>query len=298
MADDSAADGVADGPWVGVAAASFVLLADPSTPQSRSTPDRPRNAIGTLFDATHPDPYERESDMDRSTIEPIDVISFDLDGTLIRYERSPGDVLRAAFDRLEIDPIFSVDEYYARFDEFAATADSMDELRVDCFGTLASENGYERRLGREVAAAFSDERDQSRVELVPGAADLLAELDRAHRLAIVTNGARDAQRAKIDAVSLDRWVDTVVIAGHDAPPKPDPEPFERALQALDATPATTVHVGDSLETDIAGASAAGLASIWLSERTDTGGYDPTVRVDSLGELRPLLTETPPPDEGQ
>lgn len=281
-----------------MAAALSVRWADPSTPQSPFAPDGP-NAISTLFDATNPGhPYERESDMDQSSLEPIDVISFDLDGTLIRYERSPGDVLRASFDRLDIEPIFSVEEYYARFDEFAATADSMDELRADCFGTLASEHGYERRLGSEVAAAFDDERDQSRVELVPGAADLLAELARAHRLAIVTNGARDAQRAKIDAVSLDRWVETVVIAGHDAPPKPDPEPFERALQSLGATPATAVHVGDSLETDIAGACAAGLASIWLSERTDTGDYDPTVRVDSLGELRPLLTETPPPDEGQ
>lgn len=236
--------------------------------------------------------------MNPSSIESFDAISFDLDGTLIRYERSPGEVLRASFDRLGIEPIFSVDEYVARFDEFADTADSMADLRADCFGALASENGYERGLGREVAAVFCDERDQSRVELVPGAGSLLDELAREHQLAIVTNGARDAQRAKIDAVSLDQRVEAVVIAGHDAPPKPDPEPFERALQSLDAAPATAVHIGDSLETDIAGASAAGLASIWVSERTDTGCYDPTVRVDALGELRSLLDETPPPFEGQ
>lgn len=235
--------------------------------------------------------------MSPSSFEDLDVISFDLDGTLVRYERSPGEVLQLAFDRLDIDPIFSVEEYYARFDEFADGTDSMAELRAECFGALAAENGYERRRGKEIAAAFSDERDQSNVELVPGAAGLLTELAGAYRLAIVTNGARDAQRRKIEAVSLDRWVETVVIAGHDAPPKPDPEPFERVLQSLDATPSRAVHVGDSLETDIAGATAAGLASIWLSEGTETGDFDPTRRVDSLAEVWSLLLETPPPFEG-
>jgi HAD superfamily hydrolase (TIGR01549 family) len=232
--------------------------------------------------------------MDARTIE---AISFDLDDTLVRYTRSPGEVLQASFDRLGIDPIFPVEEYYARYDEFAERCDSMDELRSECFAALAAENGQERQLGRDVAAVFSDERDQSNVELLPSVATLLEELDDEYQLAIVTNGARDAQRSKIEAVSLDRWVEAVVIAGHDTPPKPDPEPFERALDSLDATPAATVHIGDSLETDVAGATAAGLASIWVSERSNTQDYDPTFRVESLGGVRPLLLESVPPSEG-
>lgn len=229
---------------------------------------------------------------------PIEAISFDLDETLVRYTRSPGEVLQVSFDRLGIEPVFAVEEYYARYDEFAETCDSMDELRSDCFAALAAENGHERHLGRAVAAVFSDERDQSNVELLPSVATLLDELAEEYRLAIVTNGARDAQQTKIEAVSLDRWVETVVIAGDDTPPKPDPEPFERLLAALDATPATTVHVGDSLETDVAGATAVGLVSIWLSEHSDTGDYDPTFRVESLGDIAPLLSETAPPSEGR
>jgi HAD superfamily hydrolase (TIGR01549 family) len=229
-------------------------------------------------------------------LQDVDAISFDLDDTLVRYERSPGEVLDVCFDRLGLDPLFPVEEYYARYDEFAERCDSMDELRSECFAALAADNGYERALGREVAATFSDERDQSNVDLLPSVARLLDELADEYALAVVTNGARDAQRRKVAAVSLDRWVDTVVVAGHDTPPKPDPEPFERVLQALDVTPATAVHVGDSLETDVAGATAAGLASVWLSERTDAQGYDPTVRVDSPAGLWPLLLESPPPNE--
>ncbi|MDS0473387.1 HAD family hydrolase [Natrinema sp. 1APR25-10V2] len=222
--------------------------------------------------------------------EAVEAITVDLDGTVLQYERSPGAVLEAAFERTGVGPLFSVDEYYARYDEFAAQSDSMDELRSDCFAALAAENGYARQHGRDVAAAFSGERDQSNVELLPGAARVLDELSREYRLAVVTNGARDAQRRKIDAVDLERWVNAVVVAGHDAPPKPDPEPFERAVRALDATPATpatTVHVGDSLETDVAGAAAAGLESVRLSDRAETGGYEPTYRIESIGELRDL-----------
>jgi len=222
---------------------------------------------------------------------PVDAVSFDLDDTLVRYERSPGELLRESFDQLGVEPVFTVGEYVARFDEFAETCDSMDELRVECFAALAAENGAGRDLGRAVARVYSDERDQSNVALVPGAARLLEDLAREYRLAIVTNGTRDAQREKVEAVSLDRWVETVVVAGHDAAPKPDPEPFDCAVAALDATPATTVHVGDSLGTDVAGAAAAGLASVWVSDSPDAGEYDPTRRVDSLAGLRPLLLES-------
>ncbi|SDR00192.1 HAD family hydrolase [Natronobacterium texcoconense] len=214
----------------------------------------------------------------------IETVSFDLDGTLLRYVRSPGEVLQASFEGLGLEPLFSVEEYYARYDEFARRCESMDELRSECFAALAAENGYDRELGRDVATAFAAERDQSNVELLPSAASVLESLADDYRLAVVTNGARDAQRQKIAAVDLERWVDAVVVAGHDTLPKPDPEPFERALRTLEATPETTVHVGDSLETDVAGATAAGLESVWVSESADSEAYDPTYCVESIGRL--------------
>ncbi|ELZ00211.1 HAD family hydrolase [Natrialba aegyptia] len=223
--------------------------------------------------------------MSTDPLSAIETVTFDLDGTLLQYERSPGTVLEAAFERMGVDPLFSVDEYYARYDEFAERCDSMDELRADCFAALAAENGYARLLGRDVAAAFSDERDQSNVELLPGAARVLDELSCEYRLGVVTNGARDAQRAKAAAVGLERWIETMLVAGHDTPPKPDSEPFIRVVRALDSTPATALHVGDSLETDIAGASAAGLDSVWISAGSDARGYEPTYRVASIDELR-------------
>lgn len=221
----------------------------------------------------------------------IEAVCFDLDGTLLRYRRSPGEVLQASFERVGVDPLFPVADYYDRYDEFAQQCDSMSELRSECFATLAAENGYEPSLGRKVATAFDAERDQSNVELFPPVPTVLETLNQRYEIGIVTNGARDAQRRKLKAVDLDRWVDTTVIAGQEPPPKPASEPFERALESLDATPATAVHVGDSLETDIEGATTAGLHTVWIADGGSGDGPSPTYRVDSVGEL------LPPPWEG-
>src|SRR5699024_9714395 len=82
---------------------------------------------------------------------------------------------------------------------------------------------------------------------------------------VVTNGPPEMQSDKLAALGLDDAFETVVHAGYDAPAKPDPEPFHRALSALDGEPASAVHIGNSLSSDVAGAQAAGLRSVWLDD---------------------------------
>ena len=45
-------------------------------------------------------------------------------------------------------------------------------------------------------------------------------------------------------------------------PKPRPEPFLRALDALGVAPADALFVGDELEADIRGAKALGMTTVW------------------------------------
>ena len=221
----------------------------------------------------------------------IAAVTFDLDGTLLQYERSPGEVLQQSYETLGIEPIFPVDEYYDRYDEFASQYDSLDRAREACFATLAADRGYDPERGRAVAAAFTTERDQTRVEPLPGAERTIAAISEEYRTAIITNGAADAQRQKIAANGFGERVDTVVVAGAECPAKPATEPFERALDSLGVGPAETVHVGDSLETDVAGANAAGVRSVWIGEEAEVG-TEQTERVASLAELfeLPMLAE--------
>lgn len=112
----------------------------------------------------------------------IEAVTFDLDGTLLQYERSPGEVLQRAYERCGIEPIFPVEEYYARYDEFAEQYESQERLRAECFAALAAEHGADPEQGRAVAAAFTDERDQSRVEFLPGAERVLTAASDQYRL--------------------------------------------------------------------------------------------------------------------
>lgn len=219
----------------------------------------------------------------------IEAVTFDLDDTLVRYERSPAELLAIAYDRRGVDSLFSVEEYYARFEEFTGRYDSIAEIRAACFAALAAEHGADPDLGRALAATYAEERDHTNVELLPGAARVLDDLAAEYPLALVTNGPPDSQQQKIDAVGLDRWIETTVFAGHDAPPKPDPLPFETAMNTLGTAPENTVHVGNSLDTDVAGATAAGVDSVWLAADDHPAAAEPTYRIDALTALPSVLS---------
>jgi putative hydrolase of the HAD superfamily len=193
----------------------------------------------------------------------IDAVLFDLDGTLCEYRRSTPDLLESAFADVGVEPIFTAEDYISNFEDFSEPGITIAELRSNCFAALAERRGFDPQLGREVATAYDAERDHADVELLPGAAEALETLAEDHHLGLITNGGPDMQHQKIEALDLDRWLDATVFAGHDCAYKPDPEPFERALETLGSSPEHAVYVGNSLDSDVAGAHAAGVRSVWV-----------------------------------
>ncbi|MCU4974825.1 HAD family hydrolase [Halobacteria archaeon AArc-m2/3/4] len=219
---------------------------------------------------------------------PIDAICFDLDDTLCTYRRSPQSVLEIAFEDVGVSPLFPASEYYDRFEAYLEESTDVVDLRERCFGDLAVEAGADRATGEAVARAYTAERVPHDVELLAGAretVDRFAE-DGEYRLALVTNGSPEMQRRKLETIGLEDDFETVVYAGYDAPAKPAPEPFELALEALGTTPDRAVHVGNSLSSDVAGARAAGLRSVWIpdDEEAATPDLKPDWALESLSEL--------------
>lgn len=213
----------------------------------------------------------------------VDTVLFDIDGTLCEYRRSRHELLANSFETAGVSPFFTIEDYIARYDEFTVDADSIEELRAACFAALADERGYDPDLGRSVAETYTADRDHSNVRFLPGAHEALTTLSDDHRVGVVTNGAPEMQAQKLAALGLDDSFETIVHAGYDAPAKPDPEPFHRALAALDADPDSTVHIGNSLAADIAGAHAAGLGSVWLDDGTEPDPV-PDYTLASMEEL--------------
>ncbi|NHN59892.1 MULTISPECIES: HAD family hydrolase [Halorussus] len=193
----------------------------------------------------------------------VDAVLFDLDGTLVEYERSPAELLDLAFESVGVDPFFDATAYFDRYDDHLGPGVSIAEGRANCFAAIAADRGRDPDLGRRVADAFAAKRDHSRVEHLPGAVEAVDALAADHALGVVTNGPPEMQATKLAAAGLADRFETVVFAGHDAAAKPDPEPFEVALADLGAAADRAVHVGNSLSSDVAGAHAAGLRSVWV-----------------------------------
>jgi putative hydrolase of the HAD superfamily len=214
----------------------------------------------------------------------VDTVLFDLDDTLVTYNRSTAAVLDEAFAAVGVDPFFSAEAYFERYEEFLPRTDSIEGLREACFSAIAADSGRDPAVGRDVARAFNARRDHGDVRLLPGAREVLDAFADEYRLGLVTNGMPTVQRPKLARTGLDETFETVVFAGHDTEPKPAAEPFHRALSRLDASADRAAHVGNSLASDVAGANAAGLRSVWVPAYEESVDVTPHLRLDSLDEL--------------
>ncbi len=117
-----------------------------------------------------------------------------------------------------------------------------------------------------------------------GARELLARLRGDFRLAMVTNGASDFQRRKIDAAELAGYFDAIIVSGDLGAGKPHPDPFLAALRALDVSSDQAVMVGNDQERDIAGAQALGIRTIWVQP----GDPEQAGAVSDLTQIPALL----------
>ena len=73
--------------------------------------------------------------------------------------------------------------------------------------------------------------------------------------------------------------------------KPDAAIFEQAVQALGVDPQRTMHIGDSLHSDIGGAKKLGIATAWICRRNriyDIGSANPDHTISILTDIFDLL----------
>jgi putative hydrolase of the HAD superfamily len=113
--------------------------------------------------------------------------------------------------------------------------------------------------------------------------------ERGCRLALLTNGAHDAQRTKIERFELEGLFDVILIEGALGYGKPDPRVYRKALDALDASPPEGWMVGDNLEWDVGGPQKLGITGIWIDAKGHgvpaTSAVRPDRIIRSLSDLR-------------
>lgn len=110
-------------------------------------------------------------------------------------------------------------------------------------------------------------------------------------LGVATNGAVDIQRAKLDATGLASLFDGICISEAVGARKPERSHFEAAASECGVLlSAGGWMVGDNAATDIGGATAAGLRTIWVAgdRKWPDGLRKPDAVVQDVAEAIELL----------
>jgi YjjG family noncanonical pyrimidine nucleotidase len=205
---------------------------------------------------------------------------FDLDHTLLDSDASEV----AAYDHTmreigHTDPAPHFDRYVAINREMWQLVEAGElaptEVRTRRFERFAVELGLDADP-HEMAEHFVWALG-AHGELYDGARDVLDRLAGRVRMALVTNGLSDVQRARIERLGLNGFFDAVVISSEVGVTKPRPEIFDVVFDALGRPErATAVMIGDSLTSDIRGGATYGIATCWYNRHGATAGPDDDV----------------------
>jgi putative hydrolase of the HAD superfamily len=150
--------------------------------------------------------------------------------------------------------------YYRAHHDEASTRPALKDLRRRCAGVIQD------RLRTSLPPAEVEDALLAAVRFraYPEVPAVLERLRAAGaRLAVVSNWDVSLHDV-LERTGLRALVDAVVISAELGAAKPDPAIFRAALERLGATAGEALHVGDSMEHDIAGAQAAGLDAVLVA----------------------------------
>ncbi len=126
---------------------------------------------------------------------------------------------------------------------------------------------------------------------------ILSALSIEHKLAVCSNFSHaETARLILDEAGFSNHLSSIVISDELGIRKPRPEIFEAVAASIDLAPSEILHVGDSLESDVAGAAACGMRTVWLTRQiadpdAKLEAYDgpaPDFALDGLMDLPVLV----------
>lgn len=203
-------------------------------------------------------------------------------GTLV-YLEPPVPRLRALLSEQGIDVSEGVATegtgaeiaYYLAHHMEGAEPESLERLRDRCAEVMSE------AMGVEVSKATM--MQSLRFSPFPDAGPALRAL-RSRGLKVVAASNWDCSLAEwLDRAGLLALLDGAASSAVAGAGKPDPAVFREALAIAGAEPGAAIHVGDSIEGDIAGARAAGVEPVFI----DRVGHGPLEGVRTITSLEQL-----------
>lgn len=121
-------------------------------------------------------------------------------------------------------------------------------------------------LAHKIGDTFQRKRDEE-IYLFNGAMETVEYMYKNNiALAMMTNGEKEKQRAKIEKFNLEKFFKVILIEGEQGFGKPDERVYKKALDGLGLKPEECWAVGDNLEFDVGGPQKLGVFGIWNDYR--------------------------------
>ncbi len=216
-------------------------------------------------------------------------ISFDVYGTLTRWDETVSDALRHLLTSrgradFRVDPFVRIFEAESRRLQAEGAFRSYRSILRDSLHLAFTTAGLAptEEETREVL------RRLSRVPPFPDAPPALATLCREHRMAPISNTDDDFLAGTLEG--LGPVFHTVITAEQARAYKPNPGLFRYALRKLGIGPADLLHVARGTFSDLAVCAALGVRAVWVNRHGASlqDGLQPLAVIDDLASLPDLV----------
>ncbi len=130
---------------------------------------------------------------------------------------------------------------------------------------------------------------RKRLRLYPGVKEVLDELHRTYRLAIISDAQPCYALPEMKAVGLDGYFAPIIISVQYGFRKPDQRLTEKALAIMNLTPSEVIFVGNDMYRDIYGAGRLGIKTILVESNQGEKSHGETTPDFIAHQFEDVLT---------
>ena len=219
-----------------------------------------------------------------------DWLLFDLDNTILDFDQA----MVFGFEKTITDFQIPFDENHFSiyqkinhrcWEEMEKGKITQDELR-----TLRMERFLNHIGSSENSIAFSEmyhENLSAKIFWMEGAKSLIEDWSEQFKMALVTNGLKEIQRARLAKTDLEKHFQHIVISDEIGVAKPHRGFFDYVFEKIDFPKKEKVLIiGDSLSSDIRGGNNYGIDTCWINLKGKVAHEhnQPTFTIEKLDEL--------------
>jgi putative hydrolase of the HAD superfamily len=222
-------------------------------------------------------------------------ILFDLDDTLLNRDQAVDNMFRIILETCYGDVETSVaNDMLRKFKEYDKRAYG-DFNKAKVLGSFFDEFSPKHKLPPNSLQDYWNHHFPQCFSINKEIMNIVHTIKQHAKVAIITNGSIQRQKAKIKNTNLHSCFDIVVISEEAGFMKPDKRIFEITLNKLGVQPEDALCVGDDIVKDIGGCQNADIKGVWFNPHKIVNDTDikPYVEIDSFVKLFSIIGVSQP-----